>query len=210
MSKYLILLILVFGCKSIEQIDKREIIGTYESKGIYGVVSNITLNENQTFSYNWQIGLMWGTTNGNWALIGNNLILNSDEQPIKEEGFVIRERNKTDKKQFEIKIIDEKEKNELIAASCYLMKNGTIIEEKSTDKEGNCILIFNENADILKVDYIGYNRVEIPIDKLKSNSFILELKENTGHYKYFTNRKWKVKKGGIYDSEIKKSRYIKQ
>ncbi len=210
--KYLILIILIilfFSCKSIK-IEKEEIIGKHQYHGIYGVASNITLKEDNTFTYHWQTGLIGGTTNGNWELNGNKLILNSDKQPVKEEDFKIRERDETNLNQFEIKIIDEKEKYELVAVSCLLMNDTTFIKGKSTDVNGNCILPFDEISNKLQISYLGYRPVEIPINQLTSNSFIIEIKEERDYYRYFTNREWKVKRGRIYDPEIRKDKYVKK
>ncbi len=188
------------------KIEKEKIIGKYQHRGIYGVGSNIAIREDNTFTFHWQTGLVGGTTNGNWELRGNKLILNSDEQP--EESFKIIEREKTNVNQFEIKVIDKKEKYGLIGVSCLLMSDTTFIKGKSTDVNGNCILPFDENSNKLQIRYLGYKSVEIPINKLTSNSFILEIKEED-YYRYFTNREWKVKRGRIYDPEIRKDKYVK-
>ena len=208
-SKYLILLILFFSCKSVK-IEKKEIIGKYQFHGVYGIASNITLEKNNRFIYHWQTGLIGGTTNGNWKLNGNKLILISDRQPVKGEDFKIKERDKTNLNQFEIKIIDEKEKYELVAVSCILMNDTTFIKGKNTDINGNCILPFDESSNKLKISYLGYRQVEIPINQLASNSFILEIKEERDYHRYFTNTEWKVKRGRIYDPEIRKDKYVKK
>ncbi len=209
-SSFLILIILISGCKSVQQIHKDEIIGKYQWHGTYGIASNITLKKDNTFTYHWQTGLIWGTTNGNWELSENKLILISDKQPVEEEDFKIRERDKTQNNQFEIKIIEEREKYELNTASCMLMKDTTFLKGKSTDANGNCILPFDENSNTLQFRHIGFRPVEIQIDQLTSNSFILELKLEKNYYRYFTNRKWTIKKGRIYDPEIKKGKYVKK
>jgi hypothetical protein len=208
-SKFLILIILFFSCKSVK-VEKEEVLGKYQYHGIYGVASNIELNKDNTFIYNWQTGLIWGTTKGNWRLTGNKLILNSDKQPVEEKDFIIRERNQTSENQFEIQVIDEKDKYELVAVSCLLMNDTTLINGTSTDVNGNCVLPFDENSNKLKFSYVGYRPVEIPISEIKSNSFIIEIKEEQDYYRYFTNREWKIRSGKIYDPEIKKSRYVKK
>jgi len=208
-NKILILMVLFFSCKSIKT-EKGEIVGKYQWYGIYGVASNITLNKDNTFIYHWQTGLINGTTNGNWKLKGNTLILNSEKQPFKEEDFSIKERNKTSDNHFEVKVIDEEEKYELIFATCILEKDTNLIIEKSTDINGNCILPFVENPDKLKFSYVGYKEVEISTKELTTNSFILEMKEENNYYEYFTNREWKVRKGKIYDPKIRKGKYVKK
>lgn len=208
-SQFLILIILFFNCKSV-QIEKSGVVGKYQYHGIYGISSNLELKEDNTFIYKWQTGLIGGTTKGNWRLIGKKLILNSDKQPAEEEDFIIREKNPTSKNQFEIQVIDEKEKYELIAASCLLMNDTTFVNGKSTDVNGNCILPFNKNSNKLKFSYVGYRPVEIPISQIKSNSFISEMKEEQDYYRYFTNSEWIIRSGKIYDPEIEKSRYVKK
>lgn len=48
----------------------KDIIGKYQWKGIYGVGSSIELKKDKTFEYNWQTGLVWGTTFGTWKREG--------------------------------------------------------------------------------------------------------------------------------------------
>lgn len=208
-SKFLILIILFFSCKSVK-IEKAEVVGKYQYHGFYGVASNIELKEDNTFIYNWQTGLIWGATEGNWRLIGNKLILNSDKQPVEEEDFVVKERNRINGNQFEIQVIEEEGKYELIAASCILMNDTTLLNGISANDNGNCVLPFDKRANKLKISYVGFRPVEIPISMLKSNSLIIEMKEENDYFEYFTNREWMIRNGRIYDPEIKKSKYAKK
>jgi len=208
-SKWLILIILFFGCKSVK-IEKKKIVGEYQYRGIYGVGSNITIRKDNTFTYEWQTGLIGGTTNGHWELRGNKLILNSDKQPKKEKDFIIIERDRTDNSQFEIKVIDEKDKSELIGAYCMLVSDTTLIKGKTADINGNCNLSFDGKANKLQISFTGYRLVDIQTKNLYSNSVIVEMKEELDYYEYFTNREWSVKRQRIYDPEKKKSKYVKK
>lgn len=204
--KYLFLLFLFVGCTSVKT---EKITGKYRWYGIYGVASSIALHEDHTFIYTWRTGLIGETTSGKWALHKNELILDSNLQPVKED-FKVISREKIPKSQFEIKVIDGRDKVELYSAVCMLMNDTTIVKGVVTDIHGDCVLPFDEKADFLKVTYVGYREVEIPIDELTSNSFVIELKEKTGYYRYFTNVRWKVKRKRLYDPKIEKHEYTKK
>lgn len=208
LNQVFILVILVSSCQS-ANLPKKGFLGKYQNTVIYGVESNITLKTNHSFIYNWQMGLLYGTTTGNWKLDGNQLVLNSNLQPSKEDNFTTQKRTSTNTKQFEIKVIEKNWQEELLFVDCLSMNDTLILDSTSTDFDGNCMLPVNEHANKLVFLCVGYKTVEIPISQLTSNSFILEMKLKNEPYVYFTNQKWKFKRGKLYTPNIKNGYYKK-
>ena len=81
-----LLVILISSCSFFKQ---ERIYGEYRWSSFFDVGATITINKDNSFVYDWQQGLLWGTTEGEWKLEGNNLILNSKKQPKIEEKFKV-------------------------------------------------------------------------------------------------------------------------
>lgn len=167
------------------------------------------MKKDNTFTYHWQTGLINGTTNGNWKLIGKTLILNSEKQPqISKEKFQIISENTTNSNNYELKLIDE-EDEPMWFVICGLMKDTILIQDAETDTTGICKIPIMKEGNKLEFHFIGYHSIEIPTMNLKGNSLTVKMKKEDDFYRYFTNQKWIIKNDRIIDPEIKRDKFIK-
>ena len=178
-------------------VNRENLFGKYEWKGIFEVDSELIINPDKTFRYDWHTGLINGTTHGKWKLVGRDLILNSDKQPQESSSIEMIPRDRTVDNRYEISVIDKEGKHELISVSCMLFKDTILIRGRNTDIHGNCYLTFDEVSDRIRFEYLGYRAVEILKEDLISNSFVLQMKEEDKHYRFFTEEVWEIKGKGL-------------
>lgn len=180
--------------------------GRYEWVSIRDVGADLRINPDNTFDYNWQYGLSSGITKGKWEIKNNQLILNSERQPTENAHTLISNiPNKIDS--FEILVKNKKYGESMPLAICCLMKDTIILEAVVADEMGLCQLNRNNQAENIKIQYVGYHSPIIELSKLESPSFIIELVEES-FYEYFTNHTLKIKRGKIYDPK-KRATYLK-
>jgi hypothetical protein len=201
--------LIFISCSSTKNLTAERIIGKYQWNGIYGVGSTIELKADQTFEYNWQTGLIWGTTIGTWEIEGAKITLNSELQPSENgiETFEIikTEKNHTDSLLIKVVGID----NESVPfANCVLKQDTTTLTGASTDFQGETMLPKLE-ADSLIISFIGYKTIRYGLDSSVS-TYVFKMEERHEYYEYFTGEKWKYKNGRLYDPSIKKDKYVKK
>lgn len=184
-------------------------MGKYQWHGIYGVTANITLNEDSTFVYIWQQGLIGGTTIGNWRLDNNILTLNSFKQPQDEGKYRINSQQETKSNEYKIQIFDESN-IPLPFVHCSIFKDSVLVQATHSNQNGVCILKRSNQENILKFSYIGLKTAEIRTSELLGNEFSITLREGNNFYEYFTNRKWKLARGKIIDPNIKRDEFTKR
>lgn len=186
-----------------------QLLGKYQWHGFYGIASNITLNKDSTFIYNWQTGLIGGTTSGTWQREGAKITLNSDIQPTENgtEDYEIIEAKKNKSESLLIKVMGPDNKN-LPFAACDLKKDTTTLTGASTDLQGVTKLPKLE-ADSLIISFIGYKTIRHLLDS-SVTSYVFKMEEGNDYYEYFTEEIWKYKSGRLYDSSIKKDKYVKK
>ena len=207
---YLILIVLIVSCQSIKDFNEEKIYGKYRWYGIYGVTSSITLNKDKTFIYRWQQGLMNGTTNGNWRLVAQTLVLNSEKQPNDPvEKFQIISEESIPSNHYHLKIMEENNEP-MWFVSCTLMNDTVSIHHTVTDTNGVCKIPLVEEGNKIEICFLGYYSIDIPVGELNGNSLIIKMKEKAAYYEYFTNRRWKIKDDKLIDPAIKKDRYVKK
>lgn len=198
------LLLFLIACSTSRHLTNKEICGKYVWNGmVYGVSSEIILNDNQSFEYNWLHGLIKGRTLGTWKKEGQFIVLNSNIQANDVNPFEILETKK-----YASEILTLKLKNSLVGdvafAKCILKKDTTVLSGGVSDMEGNCSL-YKLKADSLIITTYGYNTIRIPVDSMVSE-ITFKLVEDFDKYRYFTNEKWKFKKGRLFDTSKRKSR----
>lgn len=208
-KKLLILFVCLIGCKTISHISQDQLLGKYQWHGLYGIASNISLNQDSSFVYHWQQGLISGTTKGKWDLEGENIILNSQYQPEETEKYEIDSFNHSKTGAYKIRVKDEKNYS-LPFVACVLMKDSTVIDGAETNENGICELKISNQANAIEISGVGYFTVKLPIYKLKGNEFSITMYEGSKYYQYFTNRKWKVTYKRLIDPEIKIDKYTKR
>lgn len=199
----------LLSCSSTKKLMNKDIIGKYQWKGIYGVGSSIELKKDKTFEYNWQTGLVWGTTFGTWKREGKKIILNSELQPspsgIEDYEIIKTETNSSDS--ITIKILNP-ENEPLPFADCVLKSDTSIVTGTSTNLQGEARFSLTK-ADSLIVMFVGYKTIRHKLDH-EVTRYVFKLEEVNEFYEYFTNDTWTYKKDRLYDPSIKKGRYIKK
>lgn len=204
----LITVLLIFPDLTLNaQTENIDIIGKYNRTGSLGFSARIELKPDSSFVYNWSIGLMGGITKGYWHLNNKNLILNSELQPnIHKTDFLLEEMNKTSSQKITIQV-KTKSGESLPFATCTGYLNEQIFEG-STDMDGK-ISFDIESIERIEISFVGFKLVSfMNLDK-SINDFVFVLEEESDYYEYFTNEKWRVKKGRLYDYKIKKDRWTK-
>ena len=210
------IIILTSACSTSKQIiTVEEICGKYywRTTFVYDVFADIQLNPDNTFEYNWTEGMLNGTTVGTWELNKNILVLNSEKQPEEQEKrektFNLISHPSTNEDSLRIEAIDIESKESVPFVSCNLNYNSKVLERIMANEFGVCKLSKFKQADKLSIKHVGYEDAEIPLSQLTGNSYTVELALGSDccYYKYFTNRKWKIKGNRIYDSKIKRDKY---
>jgi hypothetical protein len=207
---FTILTFLIFvSCSTTKNITTEQIIGKYQWSGVYGVGSTIEIQEDQTFEYNWQAGLMRGTTFGTWERDGNKIILTSEMQPSKNgiENFEIISTERKSSDSLSIKVISPY-KETVPFAACILKKDTTTLAGVSTDFQGETKLPKLE-ADSLIISLLGYKTIRHKLDHSIS-TYVFKMEEGNDYYEYFTGETWTYKNGRLYHSSIKKEKYVKK
>lgn len=197
------------SCSTTKNLTTEQIIGKYQWNGIYGAESTIELKADQTFKYNWQTGLIGGTTFGTWEREGAKIILNSELQPS-ENGIQKFEITNTGSKKSDllsIKVVGPG--NESVPfATCVLKNDTTTLKEASTDLQGEAELPGLE-ADSLIISFVGYKTIRYKLDSSIS-TLVFKMEEGNEYYEYFTNETWTYKNERLYDPSIKKDKYVKK
>lgn len=198
----LIIVIIICSCASNQNIKKESIKGIYIlDEDIYGIGSNIEIKENNLFEYQWQQGLIRGTTKGNYKIEGNKIILNSDLQPDGDEfqnKYEIIENNYKNTDSIKIKV-EYKEGDAMQYAACFLKKKDSVVFGKASHYNGVAVLP-KIDADSLCVSHIGFDYVSIPLNEFKYDDIIIRLIERNPdleYYQFFSNRKFKYRKGKL-------------
>jgi hypothetical protein len=180
------------------------VTGIYRTKGGFEWGSSVSINEDSTFTYIWQTGLIIGKTTGKWQKKDKYLILNSDLQPridITPDYFLLEAQNLNSNA---IKInLFWPDSTTLPGAVGIMYKNGDTIYLHTSDLKGQ--LIFPKQIfDSLKIQFIGLKDIKIQ-DNVNDFFRILTVDSMEDTYEYFNNEKWKILKDCLIDKT--KNRY---
>lgn len=202
-----LLFIITCSCAIKKGITDDDVIGIYTWQSIYGVGSSISINKDSTFKYNWVMGLNSGMTEGNWEMIKNKLILNSDEQ-LEEE--VIKKFNTLSDSTY---ISINSSATLLNSYDLELTSAKIINKDKTSDRislDSNYkFVFFTKSVDSVYIYSIFKTPIQLAVDDLNYNNYYYKMKPDKSRYRYFTNEIWKYKNNRLYNSTIKKSRYNK-
>lgn len=197
------------GCASIIPISTNKVVGEYVWHGTYGVGASIKLNADHTFQYEWETGLIGGTTYGAWEIDHNRIILNSYQRPPKDDNqfFVLAFKDSVSNDSVTISILNESHEP-LPLASIILKRDSAIISSDQTDHKGMAKLPKGD-ADSIIVSYIGYKTIRFPNKDQDVNHFEFKMEILEGHYKYFVDEEWIFRNGKLIDptgNSVKKKR----
>lgn len=194
-----IFIFFLFSCSATKQVPTKETTGTYGWTGYYGDASLITLYSDSTFRYNWQSGLIQGTTLGSWTQKRNSIILNSHLQPDKSvNDFEVIETSAGHPDTISIKVVSAK--NEPVPFVACVLSTDTSTIALSTDFEGE-VRFQKIPADSLELYYLGKTE-RLKLDSSISR-YVLEVVDGDGYYQFFTNEEWKLINGRLYCPNLK-------
>ena len=184
---FLLLLIISSSCK-IENFS-----GLYNAKGGFEWGSSLKINNDSTFVFSWQTGLMGGKTKGKWKKKDNILILNSEKQLIKDTlpNFFIRRQYDTNLDSISFRIFWP-DLEPLPSTYCSVFLKGQKILEKTGDNDGKIILP-KVDYDSIKIQFIGLRDIVIKPGFKNYIEIVSRDLPETG-YEYFTDKTLKIRK----------------
>jgi hypothetical protein len=205
---YLFFLFLILSCSSSKQVNDSDIIGKYSYKASgYGIGSTIEFKEDKTFTYTWVTGLLNGTTEGTWSVLGKKIILNSDRKKSDSIKFRILENSDNNSDVYSFKFLDENE-NIVPNVNCILLKDNYEIKGLEANFDGELQISKNHDFQKIKFLFTGFQEFEINKEDLKGNATLMMTQKET-YYQYFDNEIMILKGGKIYSDLIKKTRHVK-
>lgn len=192
----LTLIISLSSCAVNKNIPMDELVGEYQYEGEYGITSSIAIKSNRQFVYKWSAGLNSGTTIGTWQQEGEHLLLNSKKQPGERitQQYEIVEEYSTNNPKITIKVIDH-DGHPVPFVDCQIKTTHEKVNVVSNEK-GVCEFKTNDTVEKVTLAYIGFKTVEYT-PSIKANHFEIMLKKEGDHYTFFTNAKWKIRKGKL-------------
>lgn len=201
-----ILLCFLISCSITKSIEKKNITGKYTLHKFFEIGSTLELNEDSSFIYDWQLGLMNGITTGYWSIKGRKLVLNSVLQPNDKEIELVKfEKRNSDS--ILIKIVDIQ--NEGIPfVVCFLKKDTSYVSIRKTDYDGYVTLPRINDVDSLMFKFVEKDKkINFKLD-FSNSYFEFKTRENMRYYEYFTNKVLIIKNDKLYDRDIRKSKYV--
>ncbi|MBK0403590.1 hypothetical protein I5M27_11375 [Adhaeribacter sp. BT258] len=206
-SVTLIFALFLASCSSSKTLKSEKLIGKYSWKLMDVGGETIELKNDKTFEYTWVTGLAGGETNGSWKIEKNQIIFNSELQPLKEsEKYEVLEGFAQTDDSLLIKVTDQYNLP-LPYASCVLKSDTTVIAWANTNSKGEAKLP-RVNADSLIIPWIGFYTIRHSLDKSFSQ-YEFKMKDKPEFYQYFTNEIWTYNYGRLYPP-VEKLRYSKK
>ncbi len=181
----LYLFLLLVGCTSYKNINVEKLKGKYVWKGIYGVGESFEIKSDSTFTFSRAQGLIGGETKGKISSKNGYLHLFSE---LKKDTipFDIEIPNQQLQDFYEIKVVDQKS-NPCHHANCSFYIDNKLIGWKTTNKLG-LIRVDSKDINLIKFQFVGYQKANLKINKNTPKSLIIKLKEET-FYHYFDGQK---------------------
>tara|TARA_Y100001934_G_C11986057_1_gene600909 strand:+ start:76 stop:681 length:606 start_codon:yes stop_codon:yes gene_type:complete len=197
MKKILVLGTIIIALLGFSKKKSQKHIGTYVYDEFYGVYSQITLDTNQSFTYQWQAGLNNGITKGKYKIKGNSLILNSEFK-----NKLVIDSSRTNQKKIELELIQNNGKPIEFA---YYKLGG---KESLTERNGKIFLPETFNDSITIMYHLGDN-VTLKRNWNKEFKYKITIPQPPAYYRYFTSEIWKIKRNKIYVGSRYKIKYKK-
>ncbi len=186
------------------------IIGLYATKGGFEWGSSIQIDEDSTFTYVWQVGLLTGETAGKWRLYRNKLILNSYTQPQEDTtpNYFLLEANNTNSDIIRLNLVWFDNAEPLAGAFGVMYRNGDTLNAQISDLNG--LMNFQKQTfDSIKISFIGLRDIIID-DKINDRFTIATVDSFEDAYEYFTNDIWKICGNYLIDRTRNKYYYEKR
>ena len=201
---------ILLSCSTTTKITLEQITGKYHWSNIYGVHSTIQLNENKTFEYKWQAGLIQGITYGSWNRSGKKIILNSEIQPSddKQNNFEILKFASGKSDSLSIKVVNLN--NEPIGFVHCILKTDTLkLTGASTGFQGKATIPKLKADSLIIIPPGNYKAIHLKFDYSVSR-YEFKMDDINENYTYFTEEAWEYKEDRLYDPSIKKDKHTKK
>ncbi len=209
-NRYLVFiaLIILSSCNITKKVSNSDIVGNYYMGDHFELNSYIELFDDYSFEYRWQMGLLFGKTDGLWRLEGNNVILISNKQPLSEgtKKYEIVETEREMSDSVIIKIIDSNN-NPIPFSSIILKLNSEVVTAEISNMEG-VVILAKQKADEIAISALFFAPISHILDTNVSY-YEFKLIEHDNYYRYFTNEIWKYKNKRLYDPSRKGHKYLK-
>jgi hypothetical protein len=207
---YIFLIIFLDSCATHKEINKEDVIGTYElNVEAYGVSKSIELQEDLTFKYDWVVGLNSGATEGTWNLNDNKIIFFSElgVSSKNDKIYKVLKKKGENMDSVLVKILDT-DKDPVPFVKCFKLKDSTLLYSGFTDLDGS-IKLSSSSADSIIIRSVDFGEVKV---QWESNVIYYEImvKHIPLNYKYFENEKWIFKKSRLYDPTIANKMFKKE
>ena len=205
---YLFFFFLILGCSTSKQLNDSDVVGKYSYKATgYGVGLTIEFKEDKTFIYDWEVGLVGGTTEGTWSISGNKIFLNSNRKESELIKYRILENSDNNSDFFSFKFLDEN-KNIVPNINCILLKDNNETKGFEANFDGELQISKKEDFQKIKFLFIEFHEFEINKEDLKGNVTLMMIQKEM-YYQYFENEIMILKGDKIYTDLIKKTRHVK-
>ena len=163
--------------------------------------STIELKADQTFEYNWQTGLILGTTFGTWEREGTKITLNSKLQPNKNCDIIKKSSRNQDFISLHLIFNNEV----LPFAETLLISGKDTLYGKHSDLDGN-VQFPKTEADSITIRMSSIKNASLPLRNVKEDYFEISLR--AADYRYLSNKEFVLKKGRLYDYTIKTDEWV--
>jgi len=201
--------LIIFTLTSCSLNNYERMSGKYYTKGGFEWGSSIWIKEDSTFSYKWQLGLIFGQTDGKWDIKMNKLILNSDLQPLmfpKPDFYILNCNNKNLDK-ITINLLWTDTTGGLIGAYGEMFYGGKRIDEQISDENG-LIMFKKQDFDSIRVSFIGLKNVVLT--NFNNDYYKILTTSVNEMYEYFTDETWKIRGSSLIDKTENKYYYEKK
>lgn len=195
---YLLFVLCFISCASFTN-ETEDVKGKYILKSEEGY-GEFVLNDNNTFQYQYAIGLIDSKSKGTWKKVKNEIILLSDSTYQNNKINVKELRTDTNPK-FSITFLD---KSPVVYANLTI--NNTDDIGYTTDELGKITLPNNTLVSNFTIQYLGETHT---YTVKKGNTFIITLTPQDLGKTYFNNKSFELKRNKLIDREHYNWTYIK-
>lgn len=191
-----------FGCILSKNLTEEEVVGIYSAYD-FELMNKLEIKSNGNFQYDWQQGLLIGTTKGTWKIENNNLLLTSQRQQEDFKETAVKFKTSYSKDSLTINVLEYSTNESLIAMLEITQSRNAIISKTWTDLNGNVTIPFIKNMDTILISMTGYRSEKLAVSDLTFFEFDIYLKEIPDLYVYFKKKKIKFKGNSIHSSAFK-------
>jgi hypothetical protein len=208
-GRFIFILITVLGCSSVHKLPEiYDISGKYRWDGFFELGKYLELKKDSTFTLNWQVGLLFGQTNGIWRVEGNKLILNSEIQPRKDTlGYLLNKTLSNLQSDSIVINFQDQDLNQLPLVDCQITCDG-VTYNATSDFRGNVVINKSEQIKI-QAAFVGMRTIVYQNTDKSYNIYTFTMLPEKDDYEYLTNKELVIKADKLFDYSIKKNKIIK-